>query len=248
LSSNDFIAISKQMIEVKKLVNLIKGIKVNTLIVGESGSGKSRIAESILPNGVILDGQNTEDVVKNLKNFNEVTIENFDKIRNYDILHIQNQKIVATATKKPKESVVDKFFGVVIDLEPLSQRASDIPALTEYFLQEAKKELKLDLDLEAGQITADIQDNCHSLKRAVYKQLLLSGVDESSLISIMEAFFYERCEIDDNYGHFCDMFDRAVIEANHRKFKSQLMMSFKMGINRNTLRKKINELGINFND
>jgi DNA-binding NtrC family response regulator len=248
LSDNDFIAISKQMLEVKKLVNLIKGIKVNTLIVGESGTGKSRVATSILPSAVVLDGQNTEDVIKNLKNFNEVIIENFDKIRNFDILHIQNQKIVATATKKPKESVVDKFFGVVIDLEPLSQRPSDTPALMAYFLQSAKQELKVDSNITAEQITADIQDNCHSLKRAVYKKLLLSGVDENSLVSIMEEFFYERCEADDNYGHFCAMFDRAVINANHRKFKSQLMMSFKMGINRNTLRKKINELGINFND
>jgi len=248
LSGSDFIAVSKQMIEVKKLVNLVKSIKVNTLIVGASGTGKSKVSANILPNAVVIDGENTEEVVKNLKNFNEVIIENFDKIRNYDILHIQNQKIVATAIKKPKESVVDKFFGIVIDLEPLSQRASDIPALTAYFLQEAKKELKLDSSLDAGEIVANIEDNCHSLKQAVYKKLLLSGVDESSLISIMEEFFFERCDIDDNYKHFSDMFDKAIIEANRKRFKSQLMMSYKMGINRNTLRKKINELGIKFDE
>lgn len=248
LSNSDFVALSKQMVEVKKVVNLVKGIKVDTIIIGETGTGKSKIAKSILPEAIIINGENTEDVLKGLKSFNEVIIENFDKIRNYDILHMQDQKIVATASKKPKDSVVDKFFGIVIELDPLSKRVEDIKPLMVQFLEDAKESLKIDSDISSEQILPDISQNCHSLKRSVYKKLLGDSLDEAGLTNTMSDFFFDRIETDDNYSHFLAMFDKAIIIANYKKFKSQLMMSYKMGINRNTLRKKINELELKLDE
>lgn len=245
---NDLIAISPQMIEVKKVVNLVKGIKVNTLIIGDTGTGKTKVATTILPNGVSINGEHPEEISKGLKSFNEVIIENFDKIRNYDALHIENQKIVATASKKPKDSVVDKFFGIVIELEPLSQRPEDVTALAELFMQESKENLKVCETADISQIDLDVANNCHSLKRSVYKKVLGATLDESGLVDHMKDYFFQNIETDDNYAHFLAMFDTAVIYANHKKFKSQLMMSYKMGINRNTLRKKINELGLKLDE
>ena len=248
MSSDDFIAVSGQMQEVKRVVNLVKGIKVNTLIVGDIGTGKSKIANTILPNAISVNGENSEETLKGIKNFNEMIIENFDKVRNYDALNLQNQKIVATATKKPKDSVVDKFFGIVVELLPLSERSEDIQALSECFLQEAKESLKIDSDTKIELPLLDISQNCHTLKRGIFKRLLDDTMDEKALVTGMSDFFSSQIEIDDNYSHFIKMFDTAVIMANHRKYKSQLMMSYKMGINRNTLRKKINELGLKLDE
>ena len=57
MSSDDFIAVSKQMQEVKRVANLVKGIKVNTLIIGDTGTGKSRIANTILSNAIVVNGE-----------------------------------------------------------------------------------------------------------------------------------------------------------------------------------------------
>jgi transcriptional regulator with PAS, ATPase and Fis domain len=248
MSNDDFIAVSKQMIEVKRIVNLVKGIKVNTIIIGESGTGKSKVASSILPNAIIVNAEDNEETARALKNFSEVIIENFDKVRNFDALHIQNQKIVATATKRPKDSVIDKFFGIVIDVEPLVNRAEDIEALMAHFLVEAKESLKIDCEIDSKTIIPDITQNCHSLKRGVYKRVLNDTMNEETLVLGMSEFFYTRVEMDDNYSHFLKLFDTAIIQANSKKYKSQLMMSYKMGINRNTLRKKINELGLKLDE
>ncbi len=79
--------------------------------------------------------------------------------------------------------------------------------------------------------------------------MLCSSLDEEQLTSVMENYFFTRLDdADDNYKRFLDIFDSAIINANHKMFKSQLMMSYKMGINRNTLRKKILQLGKKLTD
>ncbi len=47
------------------------------------------------------------------------------------------------------------------------------------------------------------------------------------------------------YRENLPIFERPLIEAGLKKYRSQLRLSSILGLNRNTLRKKINELGIN---
>lgn len=237
------------MQEVKKLISLVRGINVNTVIVGDVGVGKSLCAKLILPNAIVVYGEKPEDVLKALKNFDEIIIENFEKLPNPDSLSLDGKKIVATSRKKIKDSTLDRIFGIKIEIPPLSVRVQDVPVLIEYFLSKIQDELRIESKIDIGSISADISENCHSLKRAVYRASLCGSVDEDQLCSIMEEYFYKHIdETDDNYKRFLDLFDLAIINANHRKFKSQLMMSYKMGINRNTLRKKILQLGKKLTD
>lgn len=248
MEAKELIAVSPQMQEVKRLANLVKGIKVNTIVSGPAGSGKSYLARFILPNAVIVSGLNLDETNRALKAFEEVIIEDFDKILNYDLLSIKDQKIVATSSKKLKEGVVDRFFGIKIDLLPLCDRSADVEQLAQLFLQEAKSVFKTEDGVELSDIALDTSENCHSLRRSVYKSVLLADLDETSLLSIMENYFYRHIEADENYKVFLDLYDNAIITANHKKYKSQLMMSFHMGINRNTLRKKILQLNKKFDD
>lgn len=232
------------MQEIKKLIALVRGINVNTVIVGDVGVGKSLCAKLILPDAIVVYGEKPEDVLKALKNFDEIIIENFEKLPNPDSLSLDGKKVVATSRKKIKESTLDRIFGIKIEIPPLSSRADDIPALIDYFLGKIQKELGIDGNVDLSSVPIDLCENCHSLKRAVYRACLCSFVDADQLCSIMEEYFYKHIdETDDNYKRFLEMFDLAIINANHRKFKSQLLMSYKMGINRNTLRKKMLKLG-----
>ncbi|MCI4399399.1 MAG: hypothetical protein JHC37_02440 [Campylobacteraceae bacterium] len=246
---NEFVASSHEMQEVKKLISLVRGINVNTVIVGDVGVGKSLCAKLILPNAIVVYGDKPEDVLKALKNFDEIIIENFEKLPNPDSLSLDGKKVVATSRKKIKESTLDRIFGIKIEIPPLSSRADDIPVLIDSFLGKIQKELGIDGDVDLSSVPIDLSENCHSLKRAVYRACLCGFVDEDQLCSIMEEYFYKHIdETDDNYKRFLEMFDLAIINANHRKFKSQLLMSYKMGINRNTLRKKILQLGKKLTD
>jgi DNA-binding NtrC family response regulator len=246
---NEFVAYSHEMQEVKKLISLVKGINVNTIIMGDVGVGKSLVAKMIIPNAIVVYGDKPEDVLKALKNFDEIIIEDFEKLPSSDLPLTDGKKIVATAQKRIKDSTLDRLFGIKIDIPPLSQRAEDITGLTDHFLAKAKKELGMKSDSDINLPTPDISQNCHSLKRSVYQALLCSNVSKEQLGSIMEEYFYAHIDDEDeNYKPFLDVFDSAVINANYRKFKSQLMMSYKMGINRNTLRKKILQLGKKLGD
>lgn len=247
---NELIAVSPQMQEVKKLISLVRGISVNTIIMGDEGVGKSMTARLIVPNAIVVSGRKPEDVIKALKNFDEVIIEDFDKLPNSDSLHIDGKKIVATSRKKIKDSTLDKVFGIKIDIDPLVKRQEDIVPLTSHFISKAQKELEMyDVVITSDDVAIDVSKNCHTLKRAAYQALLCASLGEEQLGGIMESYFYAKLdESDDNYKRFLDIFDSAIINANHKMYKSQLMMSYKMGINRNTLRKKILQLGKKLTD
>jgi len=246
---NEFVAYSHEMQEVKKLISLVKGINVNTIIMGDVGVGKSFVAKIIIPNAIVVHGDRPEDVLKALKNFDEIIIEDFEKLPSSDLPLTEGKKIVATAKKRIKDSTLDRLFGIKIDIPPLSERSEDIAGLAKHFLSKAKKELSLESNINIYSLAFDISQNCHSLKRSVYQALLCGNVSKEQLGSIMEEYFCAHIDDEDeNYKPFLDIFDSAIINANYKKFKSQLMMSYKMGINRNTLRKKILQLGKKLGD
>ncbi len=241
---NEFIAVSSQMQEVKKLIALVRGINVNTIVMGDVGVGKTLVATTIIPNAIVVHGDRPEDVIKALKSFDEVIIEDFDKLPNTDLPFFEGKKIVATSKKRIKDSTLDRLFGIKIEIPSLTERKSDLESLKEHFLDKAKKELNINSYVNMSAIATDITENCHSLKRAVYQALLCNDITKEQLGLIMEEYFFENMDdSEENYKLFLDVFDGAIINANYRKYKSQLMMSYKMGINRNTLRKKIMQLG-----
>lgn len=240
--NNEFVANSKHLQEVKKLIGLVRGISVNTVIIGDSGVGKSHAAKLIIPNAVVVNGANGDELLKALKNFEEIIVEDFDKVLNPEVVLADGKKIVATSRKKIKDSTLDTVFGVKIDIEPLSKREDDIIPLVEYFLERAKKELCMSSDVSSESVVQDLSENCHTLKRRAYQALLCYDVNEEKLKKMMEEYFFANIEVEDNYKKFLELFDDAIINANHKKYGSQLMMSYRMGINRNTLRKKILQL------
>jgi DNA-binding protein Fis len=70
---------------------------------------------------------------------------------------------------------------------------------------------------------------------------LLSSVGEDDLMGIMENFLFQKLGSNNDYRKFLHLYEVPLIRAGIKKFKSQLQLSDKLGLNRNTLRKKITE-------
>jgi DNA-binding protein Fis len=60
-------------------------------------------------------------------------------------------------------------------------------------------------------------------------------------MDIMHHYFLDKLGSNNDYKKFLHLYEVPLIKAGLSKFKSQLQLSDKLGLNRNTLRKKIQE-------
>jgi len=97
--------------------------------------------------------------------------------------------------------------------------------------------INYDFNLES--FTPDLSQNVNSLRRQVMISYLLQDIKESELIGIIEAYLVDKLGSNNDYKSFLHLYEVPLIKAGLHRFKSQLQLSDKLGLNRNTLRKKI---------
>lgn len=241
----NFISASNASLEALKTANLLKGLPINAFIFGQNGTGKKSLAKYILPGAPIVDANAYDELEGILSSHKHVIISNFDKIPNYDnfqvLLDKYEVRIMALASSVFNTEVIEKFFGIKVCLPPLSERLEDVKSLCEYFLNEAKETLSIQNDVEIDFKEIDLSHNAHSIRRHVYMQVQLQDIDENELMNIMQKFLLKHLGGNNDYRKFLYLFEAPLIKAGLEKFKTQLQLSDKLGLNRNTLRKKIAE-------
>lgn len=243
----NYLANSRASLEALKSANLLKSVAINAIILGESGVGKLTLSKHIV-DAPVVDGAILGDVLASIESNSHLIITNFDQITNYQKLKISLEthktRIIATSTLPIKESLMDEFFSLKITIPPLRERKEDILPLVEKFILEASSMFGEDTwksTILARNIIPDISNNAYSLRRSVYATCLMSQLNEEELLSIMEHFLSQHLGGENDYRDLLYMFDVPMIRAGHKKFGSQLAISEKFGLNRNTLRKKIND-------
>ena len=75
----------------------------------------------------------------------------------------------------------------------------------------------------------------------MYNAYLMSSFGEEEILSMLEQFLFSKIGGRNDYRDLLYLFDVPLIKSGYAKFGSQLTMSEKFGLNRNTLRKKIND-------
>jgi len=242
-----YIAKSRASLEALKSANLLKSLNINALILGESGTGKQTLAKFILPDAPVVDGADLNEVLSFVSVVDAVIIKNFDKINNYSklesALELYKTRVIATSKTKLSEKINDEFFSLQITIDPLSQRQEDIKPLANKFFEEISsvfgEENACDMYLE--NLNFDLSNNCYSLRKSVYLKYLISSLDEEGVMSVMEDYLDKKIGGRNDYRDNLHLFDVPLIRSGFKKFSSQLNMSEKFGLNRNTLRKKIND-------
>ncbi len=240
-----FITESSASNQAKKTASLLKTLSVNALIMGESGVGKRTLASFILPDTSIVDASNFDELLVALESSKELIIINIDNSPNLSrlvqMIKEKQVRVIATAKQSFENELIDDLFSVKFDIPPLREREEDVSFLVEKFAKEAAELFGGNESFNTQNFKADLSRNADSLRRQVMINYLLQDIQDSELMEIIENYLYDKLGSNSDYRNFLYLYEVPLIRAGLKKFKSQLQLSDKLGLNRNTLRKKISE-------
>ncbi len=241
-----FFTTSNTIQQIIKNFHLTKTLFVSSIIIGEPHTGKKSLARYLFPNASLISGKNQDELTDALKNSEELIITDFEKISNKSNIDFSNKRIIATANYLGNPHIIDELFAFIYTMPSLHERPNDVKYLCKKFLKEAKSTLMLPSNnISLDDITLDFSVNSKSLKKSIYQHLIKRSLEIEDIKEILFNYFYTNFEGNDNYRAHLDIYEKPLIEAGLEKYGSQLQLSAALGINRNTLRKKIYEHGIN---
>jgi DNA-binding NtrC family response regulator len=240
-----FITASEASYQAKKTATLLKTLTVNALIMGEVGVGKKSLAIFILPDASIIDASNFDELLLALETSNEIIITNIENSPNVkrlvEAINKHSVRVIATSKQAFSNEDFDELFSIKFDVPPLRERLEDVNALIEQFTKEASKLFGGDKEFKIQSFKPDLSHNSYSLRRQVMINYLLQDINDVELIGIIQNYLYNKLGSNSDYRNFLYLYEVPLIKAGLSKFKSQLQLSDRLGLNRNTLRKKISE-------
>ena len=241
--ATSFITASDASKEAFKTATLLKTLNVSSLITGELGVGKKSLASYILPDAPIIDASEFEELLLTLESSNKIIITNLENSpnikRTFDFIKTNNIIVVATAKTSFYDKSIDEFFSIKFNVPPLKERLEDVDLLVERFISEASSIFGSAEKFDIKKFTPDLSLNSNSLKRQVMINYLLQDIKDSELMNIIEKYISNKLGSNNDYKNLLYLYEVPLIRAGIIKFKSQLKLSDKLGLNRNTLRKKI---------
>ncbi len=237
-----FFTTSDKIQHIIKSFNLIKTLFVSSIIIGDAHIGKKSLARYLFPDAPLVSGKNQEEVKATLENYDEIIISDFEKLSNPSDLDFTNKRIIATANYLGNPKLIDELFAFIYTMPVLQERPDDVKYLQHKFITEAIHTLMLDkADIDLDAIPMDLSFNSRSLKQSIYSHIIKQTIHIHDITKLLHDYFYAHFEGNDNYRKHLGLYEKPLIEAGLKKFGSQLKLAEILGINRNTLRKKIYE-------
>ena len=237
-----FLTTSDKIQHIIKSFNLTKTLFVSSIIIGEAHTGKKTLARYLFPDAPLVSGSNQEEVQLALESYDEVIISDFEKLSNQSALDFSNKRIIATANYMGNEGLIDELFAFIYTMPTLQERPDDVKFLRNIFLKEAQSTLTLKESVTLlDTIPLNLTANSKSLKKSIYHHLMKQTMNIDDIKEMLYDYLYTHFEGNDNYREHLGLYEIPLIEAGLKKYGSQLQLSQALGINRNTLRKKIHE-------
>ena len=237
-----FFTNSEQVQNIIKGFNLTKTLFVSSIIIGEANIGKKSLARYLFPEAPLVSGENQEEVEKLLREVDELIITDFEKLSNQESLNLDNKRIIATANYMGNQQTIDNLFAFIYTLPSLKERPDDTNYIRDMFIKEAKSTLMLkENNFSISDIPINLSDNSKTLKKTIYTYLMKHTMNEHDIQEAIYSYILQNLDGNNEYKEHLELYEKPLIEAGLKKYGSQLQLSQVLGINRNTLRKKIHE-------
>jgi len=243
MKSVQFLSNSPQIDNIVKGLTLTKSLFVSSLIFGEKHTGKRTLVQSLFPNTICVDASNQEELYNALENNHELIIYNFEKLLNFDNLNFENKRIIAIANHIENSQKIKQKFAFIYNMPNLEER-EDLDLLVEYFQNETQEDLMIDYPISLDKTKLDFSENIKSLKASLYRQLIHKTLDKDDIQAILHNYLFEHMDGNNAYREYLSLYEVPLLQAGLKKYKSQLKLAGILGLNRNTLRKKIQEHGL----
>jgi DNA-binding NtrC family response regulator len=152
---------------------------------------------------------------------------------------------VAIANYIKLPSFIENQFAFIYKMPPLRDRRNDIKKIIKEFTKELQDELMIKDEIDIDIAHLDLSQNFKSLKISLHREFIKRTLSKQDIEEILFEYFYDKIDGKNSYRENISLYEKPLIEAGLKKFKSQLKLSEVLGLNRNTLRKKIHEHNIN---
>ncbi len=243
VDATKFITASDTSAKAFETATLLKTLSINALIIGAMGVGKKSLARFILPDASLIDASQHQEALGLLETQNEIIISNIDHSPNIvtllETIIASKSRVIATTTQTIHHEFVNEAFSIQFDIPELEKRKEDIPFLVEKFSKEAAQLFGGEETVDAQGMKPDLTHNASSLRRQVMIHYLLKNIQDRELMDIIQNYITPKLGSNNDYKKYLYLYEVPLINAGLQKFKSQLQLADKLGLNRNTLRKKI---------
>ncbi|NCB10020.1 MAG: Fis family transcriptional regulator [Erysipelotrichia bacterium] len=235
-------SISKEILNSAKL---LQAVEVNALILGENGVGKKSLAKYILPRSEIYEAKNLQkdiaDEVLLLQN-EAIIVDKINEITNIDLflkwVDENSIRVIAISQTENLNQKIKDIFSINLEIPNLSKRDEDTKALINKFSQEASSILDMPL-IPLSKLIINISNNTHSLRKSIYFSYLFETIGEHEILMFLEKYISENLSGDNSYKDLSYIFEVPLLKASTKKYKSQVQVAKHLGLNRITLRKKL---------
>ena len=234
--------ISKEILNSAKL---LQAVEVNALILGESGVGKKSLTKYILPNSDVYDAKDLQkDIIDDIVILQNraIIIDKINEITNIDVflkwIEDNSIRIIAISNTENLNQKLKDIFSINLEIPPLCKREEDTKALVTKFSQEASTILDMTL-ISQSKLIVNISNNTHSLRKSIYFSYLFETIGEHEILMFLEKYISENLHGENSYKELSYIFEVPLLKASTKKYKSQVQVAKHLGLNRITLRKKL---------
>jgi len=251
--ANTFLSSSFISKELLKSAKILKNLNINVLISGASGTGKKTLARNIDKEASLILAQDFQELLeKDFRSFSpkSILIDKFEDFNNPDLLELwlKNSKtrIIALAKTNSLNKNILEYFCINLEIPSLESRQEDKNILSKKFKKEAKELLgkeHFNKTKKTENTKEEIElKNAHLLKQKIYLNYFFENIKKDELLLLMEKFILKNFSVNIdcfNYKDFLYLYEAPLLKIAQEKFKSQVKMSKHLGLNRTTLRKKL---------
>ena len=224
-----------------KNFHLTRTLYIASILIGEPFTGKRTLVRTLFPDLPRVDGRDQEAVEALLEQSDALVIEHYEKLPNADRLNFDGKHIIATADYAGNTRTLDETFAFLYLMPPLRERPEDIDLYTRLYEEEARQTLQVAAPTACNRRHLDLRENLRSLRASVYREVLFQSHDSQTLERGLYHYFHHTFDVEADYHRLLGIFEKPLLEAGLEKYGSQLRLAEALGINRNTLRKKIHE-------